>query len=193
MPLETSTIVPPPDAIDPVVSNDPLSAKSQIKTSFVDTDAKLNACHSFAEYYQDNFKSDVAVWEPIHSKFARACRGRDCPHPASIHVDVDAIKSCLNSMETDLYNIDGPQHTWNLKKSLRRRVQLTRERVSAARPLDSSCEFDNHYEVCIPMKPHEACLEDEVCIASNCYDDREPRRPLTSGTHGVTQNTACIF
>ena len=66
----------------PDFSKDLLSITSQTNKRFADTDAKLNARGSFVEYYQDNFKSNAAVWEPILSKFACARAGLASPTPA---------------------------------------------------------------------------------------------------------------
>ena len=219
-PPDTSAIVPPPKHDDPrfidtVFSMDPWSAKPQTKTCLVDTDVETDACHSFAEYYRDNFKSKPAVWEPIHSIFSSLRPGLDSPLPATIHVDADAINSSecmptpteenhidtnstndftfdveairndISHMEQDLYNIDGPPETWSFKKSLRQRARGLLEKLSIAKGVPCDANSD----VWMQFSPCVALAKNsKVAVCSDCLDDSEPRVELPKGSYCTMVN-----
>ena len=81
------------------------------------------------------------------------------------------MKMRLRKFENELHSIDGPQHTWNLKKLLRRKVSQLHEQISAARPFDQCSGIRDQRDVWIPSKPYELSVGDQVMIASACYDE----------------------
>ena len=83
-------------------------------------------------------------------------------------MNADQTKSKRDGFKMDLYNIAGPRQTWNLKKSLRRRVQLMRDQIRFAKDAGTRSDTEGPQEVWVPLLAHEVDIGDRFCIASDC-------------------------
>ena len=84
-------------------------------------------------------------------------------------MDTKVMLASLGEFEKDLYAIDGPQQTWNLKKSLRRRVQTMLQQVTSAKNFDLAQLEESKQNLWIPALPYEVNVGNEVHVVSDCF------------------------
>ena len=172
-PADTTSVVPPPLKIDPVLKSH-TALPDGCEATQGDTHEEFDA------YYRKHFKTHSSIWEPIHAKFAPHWSG-----PLGPNFDLHAMVSSLDEFETNLYNIDGPQPTWHLKKSMRQRVQLMRDKINSAKTFDETDSNDiPDASLWITARHYELSVGDRIRLAASFHDDTEPRRLLSCGSYG---------
>ena len=162
-PPDTTAVVSPPERLDPIFEKDPwlpppaCNSTSSTKNLCEDNDVDEKIpFSSLPEYYEELFKTTPVIWEQVHAKFA-------CPK------DADFMKTRLRELEGELHTIDGPERTWTLKKTLRRRVSQLREKIVATRPVADTGEPHDPPDIWIPFKNHEAKVGDKVLVPTPCH------------------------
>jgi len=176
-------LVPPPPDTTAVVPPPTVSIATETKIPVPCTEK-----YCFAEYYASNSKTVDAIWEPLYTNFTYERLAPINPTPTTARTDADSMKTRLEELDHELFIIDGPPHTWNFKKSLRRRVQQCRDKIQSARTLNSLSGSDCEKDLWIPLKLSEAIVGDRLYVFSAYFDDSEPRCQLTHGTQGYIKN-----
>jgi len=100
-------------------------------------------------------------------------------------IDISAIQANLSKHENDLFAVDGPPHTWNLKKSLTSRVRMLSEKIDRMRPTQPSATLNMQSTVLLPFHARDGRKGAKVCFTRACEDDSDPPRPIAKNTYAT--------